>query len=336
MTETRDPEIHSGAPGRPVASSPFPPPAAAASRSPATLAYAGLWLAVVVWGGSFVAARLLLHATSTERVALSPTVLAAARFSIASVFFLPSLARAIAQGRVSWGDLARMALLGQITYSLYFWLQYTGVQRTSAGIASILVVGLTPGATAFLSQFLGGERLRLFSFAALALGFLGVVVIVLQQGVFVTRDGGFAFGAACLVSNAFAFALYTNLSKRWMRTISPFVMTGGTMVSGALGLALLSLADPTANRWGDLARLDAGQVVALLYLALLSSVVAYFAYNFALTRVAAARAAVYIYVDPAVAVVLGAVLLGERLSALAILGGLLIAASVALVHRAGR
>jgi drug/metabolite transporter (DMT)-like permease len=140
----------------------------------------------------------------------------------------------------------------------------------------------------------------------------------------------------CLVGNAFAFALYSTLSKRWMRTISPLVMTGGTMLCGAIGLLLLSFTDPALNRWSDVARLAPGQVVALLFLALVCSVAAYFAYNFALTRLPAGRAAVPIYFEPVVALTLGATLLSERVSVHTILGAVLIAASVALVQRGGR
>src|SRR5215467_10733443 len=261
------------------------------------LAYAGVWFAVVAWGSSFVAARLLLQSGIAGGVALSPVVLAALRFSIASFFFVAPLAMAIVRCQVTGRDLLRMALLGQIAFSLYFWLQYTGVQKTNASISSILVVGLIPVATAFLAQFMGEERLSIARFGALLIGFLGVTIIVLQKPITVTLESGFLFGALCLVANAFAFAVYSNLSKRWMRDVSPLVMTGGTMIGGTISLLFFSLIDPANNRWGDVVRLDAAQWVALLFLALVCSVIAYFVYNFALTKIAASRVAVYIYFE---------------------------------------
>ncbi len=310
--------------------------ASASVHHPSRLAYLALWFAVIAWGGSFVAARLLLHSTGRGQVALSPTVLAAARFSVAAAFFLVPVLRAVVRREVSGRDLLRMAALGQVAYSIYFWLQYTGVQQTNAGIASILVVGLIPLATALMAHAMGKERLTERHVAALLLGCAGVAIVAVQQGVQLARNAGFVLGALCLVGNALAFALYSTLSQRWMRTISPLVMTGGTMLCGAIGLLLLSLTDPAQNRWGDVARLAPGQVVALLFLALVCSVVAYFAYNFALTRLAAGRAAVYIYFEPVVALALGAALLSERVNLQTILGAGLIAASVALVQRGGR
>jgi drug/metabolite transporter (DMT)-like permease len=304
-----------------------------ATRSP-LLIYVGLALVVTAWGGSFVAARALLHATTAGQVALSPTVLAALRFGLASIVFIFPLARAILRRQVSPGDLVRMAVLGQVTYSTYFWLQYTGVQLTNAGIASILVIGLMPLTTAMLARLLGVERLSWSACAALLLGFLGVVLIVFQQGLSVGHDLSFALGAVCLIGNAIAFAIYSNLSKRWMRTISPLVMTGGTMLSGALGLLVLSLLTTSAHQWSQFARLDSGQWLALLFLVLICSVAAYFVYNSALTRIPASRAAVFSYFEPVVAVALGALLLNERLSAQAILGAGIIALSVFLLQRA--
>lgn len=313
----------------PAETSPGAPP-------PSGLVYAALAFAVVAWGGSFVAARLLLASTVRGAVTLSPTVLAAARFSLAGLFFLVPLARAILRREISGRDLLRLAALGQIAYSIYFWLQYTGVQQTSASVASILVVGLIPLATALVASLTGAERLGAFRIAALLVGCGGVVLVAVQQGLQFARGAGFLFGALCLVGNAVAFAVYSTLSKRWMRSISPLVLTGGTMLAGALGLDLLSLTDPAQNRWSNLARLDPAQIVALLFLALVCSVAAYFAYNFALTQVPAGQAALYIYFEPVVAVALSIPVLGERLSWQTVLGAALIAVSVALVRRSAK
>ena len=294
-------------------------------------AYAAVWFAVIAWGASFVAARVLLHAPGRDEVSLSPTILAALRFSIAALFFVVPLLKAIIRRQLSLVALLQMAFLGQITFSLYFWLQYTGVQETNASISSILVVGLIPVVTAFLSQFFGKERPGIGRFAALLPGFVGVVIIVLQKPIQLSLQSGFLFGALCLVGNAFAFAIYVNLSKRWMQGISPLVMTGGTMVSGALGLLLLSFIDPSNNRWSAIARLDITQWSALLFLALVCSVFAYFVYNFALSKINASRAAAYIYFEPVITVLFSVTLLGETLNWQTILGSIAIALSVLLV-----
>jgi drug/metabolite transporter (DMT)-like permease len=296
------------------------------------LTYAGVWFAVLAWGMSFVAARFLLHPEKAGQATLSPLVLAAARFSIASLFFAVPLARALLHRQIARRDLLRMALLGQLTFSLYFWLQYTGVQQTNASISSILVVGLIPVVTALLAQLLGKERLRWMILGALLLGFIGVAFVVFQKPLTITLASGFLLGVFCLVGNAFAFAAYSTLSKRWMQRVTPLVMTGGTMISGAAGLVLLSLLDPLRNQWSEVAQLDTVQWIALLFLSVVCSVIAYFAYNSALTKIAASRAAVYIYFEPVVAVLFGVTLLGEPLSWQIVVGALSIAGAVAIVN----
>jgi drug/metabolite transporter (DMT)-like permease len=109
-------------------------------------------------------------------------------------------------------------------------------------------------------------------------------------------------------------------------------MTGGTMISGTLGLLLLSLLDPVSNRWSEVAKLGIIQWIALLFLAIVCSVIAYFVYNVVLTKIDASRVAVYIYFEPVVAVVLGITLLGEHLSWQTIIGAVAIGGAVALVN----
>ncbi len=265
------------------------------------LTYAGVWFAVLAWGTSFVAARFLLHPEKAGQATLSPLVLAAARFSIASLFFVVPLARALLHRQITRRDLLGMVVLGQLTFSLYFWLQYTGVQQTNASISSILVVGLIPVVTALLAQLLGKERLSWMTLGALLLGFVGVAFIVFQRP----------------LSISLASAL---------------VMTGGTMMSGAVGLVLLSLLDPLSNQWSEVVQLDTVQWIALLFLSVVCSVIAYFAYNSALSKIEASRAAVYIYFEPVVAVLFGVTLLGEPLSWQVVVGALSIAGSVAIVN----
>jgi drug/metabolite transporter (DMT)-like permease len=279
-----------------------------------------------------VAARFLLHPEKAGQATLSPLVLAAVRFSIASLFFAVPLARALLHRQIASRDLLRMALLGQLTFSLYFWLQYTGVQQTNASISSILVVGLIPVVTALLAQLPGKERLSWMTLGALLLGFIGVAFVVFQKPLTITLASGFLLGVFCLVGNAFAFAAYSTLSKRWMQRVTPLVMTGGTMISGATGLVLLSLLDPPRNQWSEVAQLDTVQWIALLFLSVVCSVIAYFAYNSALTKIAASRAAVYIYFEPVVAVLFGVTLLGEPLSWQIVVGALSIAGAVAIVN----
>ncbi len=288
--------------------------------------------AICCWGSAYIAARYLLHPMTAGIVVLSPISLATLRFSIASLFFLLPLVHAIVHRRVSGRDVLMMALLGQLTFSLYYWLQYRGIQETNAGVSAILGVGLIPLFTTLLAHPFRKERLHVPLLIALSSGLLGVVLLVLQQPLTLTLRSGFLLGAGCLVSNTFFFALYTHLSKRWMEHISPLVMTSGTMVSGTLVLILLSFLDPSHATWQKVFLLSGVQWGALLFLSLACSVLAYFVYNRAVQKMDVSRVAIYFYVEPAIPLVLGALLLGEQLSWHVLVGAVLITISVFIVN----
>ena len=292
----------------------------------------GIWFSTLCWGSAYVAARFLLQPETAGHASLSPALLAALRFGIAALFFVFPLGQAILHHRVSRRELLLMSLLGLYTYSLYFWLQYIGIQETNASIASILGVGLIPIFTTLLAQVTGTERLNISLWAVLLLGFVGVMLIVFQQPFSVSLRSGFLLGSLCLIFNTFSFALYSYLSKQWMRTISPIVLTAGTMISGAIGLIILSFLDPEGNHWSEVVRLDGVQWLALLFLAVACSVLAYFAYNRALNCLDASRVNVYFYFEPLVAIALGVTLLGERLTWQIVVGSMMITLSVVLVN----
>lgn len=295
-------------------------------------AHAGLWFAVAAWGGSFVAARAVLS-PSDGQTTLSPLVLAALRFSVAGLIFVGPIARELRRRALTRRDLVRMALLGQVTYSTYFWLQYEGVALTNAGIAAILVIGLTPLATSLIAQVRRTEVFTPSALIPLMMGLLGVVIISAQHPLNVDLRSGFLLGAGCLIANAFAFALYVNLAREWMVRITPVVLTGGTMLSGAVVLLLLSLLVPTQNTWWRLPDLNGPQWLSIFYLIACCSVAAYFVYNLALTRIRASQATVYNYAEPVIAVALGALLLKERLTLATVAGSAVIATAILLSIR---
>ena len=296
----------------------------------------GICFTILCWGSAYVAARSLLLPSPSNGISLSPLLLAALRFSIASLFFVAPVLQALLQHRISWHDLLMMAWLGQLAFSLYYWLQYIGIQQTNASIASLLGVGLIPLFTTVLAPLFGQERFHFSLLLPLFLGFLGVAFVVFQAPFSFAVPSGFLLGVFCLILNTFSFALYSHLSKRWMQNIPPIVLTGGTMMSGAVGLLLLSLLDSASNHWSLVSRLDGGQWFALLFLAVGCSVMAYLVYNIVLTTTEASRVALSFYLEPLVSIVVAAIVLGERLSWHVVVGALMIGGAVLLVLRRSR
>jgi drug/metabolite transporter (DMT)-like permease len=293
--------------------------------------YALLLFVVVVWGGSFVAARMILAPTNPGDATLSPTLLAAVRFLMASAIFLPILVRQhIRVQALKLSDIPLFLLLGQLGISVYFWLQYTGVQLTNAGISAVIVVGLIPLATMLISGLTLREPLGVKRAAALALGAGGVAVVVSQRGLDVAVKSGFLFGVVALIANALCFAVYSTWIRGLRTRYASLTTTAAMTIAGTLGLVLMSL---FSEDWGTVAALSTFQWGVIVYLALICSVMAYFFYNYALSKLEAAKASVWIYLEPPIAIALGAMLLGEIVAFQTVVGGLVILASLYLTHR---
>lgn len=286
---------------------------------------------VVAWGGSFVAARMLLNPSSTESAALSPTGLATIRFCLASAVFLPILvASQVRRHSLKARDIPVFLLLGQLGISAYFWLQYTGVQLTNAGISAVLVVGVIPLATMLVSGMSIGESWSNRRALALAIGAVGVVVVGAQRGLQFGNSGGFLFGTLCLIADAFAFAIYSTLIRGIRERFDSLTVTGWMMVSGTGGLLLLAM---LTGELSEMPVLSLDQWAAVAYLSLVCSVLGYFFYNYALSRIEASKAAVWIYLEPPVAVLLGWAMLGEALTLQTIAGAVLIGTSLVVAQR---
>lgn len=216
-----------------------------------------LIFAVVAWGGSFVAARMVLSPVDPTSVKLSPTLLAATRFLIATILFLPLLIVETRRGRgIRRADLPLFFFIGQIGIAIYFWLQYTGVSPTSAGLSAVLVVGLIPLSTLLISRATLKEGLSRRQTLALVLGMVGLLVVVSGgYEIGIGLDGQYLFGAACLIANALCFGLYSSLVRGIRERYSSGVVTSGIMASGALGLLAMSA---LYDDWSLLLRLSKG------------------------------------------------------------------------------
>jgi drug/metabolite transporter (DMT)-like permease len=269
----------------------------------------------LVWGLSFVAASMVLKT-------LSPVTLAMLRFTLATLLFAPILlSNALKGTSPNFSDLKEMALLGFLSISLYFWLQYTGVKYAGAGVSAILVVGFIPILTGVASSILLQEIMGRRKLIGAVTGFLGVAMITIPKLTAVNVDTGFLFGVACLLGNAVCWSLYSTLTRRLMQRIGrPAYVTSHVTLFGALFLVPLSV----TSDWGALGALSPSQWLSVLYLAVVCSGGGYLLWNFALSRLESVRAAIWLYLEPVAAFVGEAVILGTLPDAVTAAGGVLV------------
>ena len=253
------------------------------------------------WGSTYVAIRFGVEV-------LPPFVLASVRFLIAGPLMLALCAARGMRLRQSGRDLAMLAAIGILMLGVgnmgLVWCE----QYLSSGLAALLIA-VVPVFVALFEAFLpNGEGLRTKGWIGIAVGFCGLVIL-LWPGL---REGGHSrqlMGSAVAVLSAFAWTCGSILSRRAKVKTSAFVAAAWEMMfAGVFNFGMMWVTGGTYRTHWDLQA-----VVSIAWLVTFGSLVGYSAYIYLLDHVPVAKVATYAYINPIVAVVLGALLLHERM-----------------------
>jgi len=225
-------------------------------------------------------------------------------------------------------EMLWLALLGFLMLGIgNFGLVYSEKVLPS-GLAA-LIVAVVPLYVALLEKFLpGGEQLHARGLFGLLLGFAGLGVLMLpslRSGL--TGHSGEAIAAAILLITSFSWAVGSLLSRRAKLGVDVLVAAGWQMFFAGAANILLST---TFDHWSE-AHWTRPAIGAIAYLVTFGSWVGYTAYIWLLKHVPVGKVATYAYVNPMVAVLLGFLLLGERLVVTEYIGMFLVIIAVALV-----
>ena len=297
---------------------------ASPSRFALATAFAIVYL---VWGSTFLAILFAIQS-------LPPFLMASARFLVAgSLLYAWSrfMSGAPAPSRAEWRAAAAVgALLLLGGNGLLVWSE----QRIPSGVAALLV-GTVPCFMALIDWLRpGGTRPSGHVVAGLVLGLLGLVWLV---GPDTLMGGGRVdlLGATVVVLGSFSWAAGSIYSRHVATPASPFLSTAMQMLAG--GVALLVLSVSLGEPWAfDVYAVTLRSALGLLYLIVLGSLVAFSAYVWLLRASTPARVSTYAYVNPVVAVLLGAAFAGEALTVRMAVAAVVIVSGVALITLAPR
>jgi len=282
--------------------------------------WSALAIVYVVWGSTYLAIRYAIET-------VPPLFSAGLRFTTAGLILLGAVVavRGWSALRATPAQLLTASVSGVLLLLGGNGLVSVAEQRVDSGLAALLVACI-PLWIVVLRIGLG-DRPGLATAGGVLLGFAGVALIFLPGG----GDGGTDLGYAGLcVLASFLWAAGSLLITRRPVPADPLALTTVEMLAG--GLVLLAVA---AGR-GELGGFSFGAVsgkswLALAYLVVFGSLVAFTAYVWLLGNVPVSVVSTYAYVNPAVAVLLGALLAGERLTGATLAGGLTVLAAVAVV-----
>jgi drug/metabolite transporter (DMT)-like permease len=274
-----------------------------------------------VWGSTYLAIRIGVQE-------IPPFLLAAIRFLIAGlVLFTWSVARGERSPTArQWKSISLVAaLIFVLDYGLLFWAE----QRVPSGLAAVVIAIIPAFMTISEIVFLKTQKLTARLAAALLIGLAGVGVLMSRT----LNFGGApidARGAAALIIASIGWAIASALMRKLPLPSSKVMSSAAQMLAGGIFLSVVATALGEFHNFHP-SNVSRQAWLALLYLIVAGSIVAFTAYVWLLHHESPTKVSTYAYVNPVVAVVLGYFFAGEALGSRTILGSALVLLSVIVI-----
>lgn len=275
----------------------------------------------LVWGSTYLAIRVGVRE-------MPPFLMAGLRFTVAGLV-LYGWMRLTGVASPSWREWRGATVLGTlmflVDYACVFWAE----QRVPSGVAAIILASIPVCITLLEIIFLRTQRLTVRLSLSLLVGILGVAVLMDPSSSLgeapLDRGGAIALLVACC-----GWSVGTVVSRRLVLPGSKPMSAAAQMLSGGAQLLVLAAVS------GEIAHFRAREVsgiawFSLVYLIIAGSIVAYTAYVWLLHYESPTKVGTYAYVNPVVAVIVGAVLGGEIIGRRTMLGTALILVSVVAI-----
>lgn len=289
----------------------------AADRRHSLLVWGALGLVYVVWGSTYLGIGIAVES-------VPPMLSGVIRFITAALLLGGFLLvrkgpKAFSMTRRQFGGAA---LVGLLLLTGGNGMVAVAEQYISTGLAALLVASVPLWLVVL--RLLVRDRPKVLTLAGVLVGFAGVAMLSLNGG----GTAGHTTGIVTILAGSVSWALGSFLSSRIPMPSDPFVASTVEMVVGGAGLAVigtvvgerLDLAEITTRSWG-----------ALIYLVLVGSLIGFTSYAWLLNNAPISLVSTYAYVNPAVAVLLGALVLSEPVTIQVLVGGLVIVVGVVLV-----
>lgn len=279
--------------------------------------------AVTVWGASFVATKVALRYAS-------PATVVWIRFAMGVVILGLAVRWSNRFARPEGKEWGYFALLGFLGITFHQWLQSTGLvtaQATTTG----WIIASTPIFMALLGVLILREGLSWYQVAGILVAAIGVLLVVSKGDVSAISAGQFGTpGDFLVLISAPNWAIFSALSRAGLKKFPSTLMMFYVMLFGWLFTSVLFFAGPG---WRQVPSIPWDGWIALLFLGVFCSGVAYIFWYDALQVLPVAQTGAFLYLEPIVTVIVAAIVLQEAMLLATLLGGLTILFGVWLVNR---
>jgi len=231
----------------------------------------------------------------------------------------------------SSADLQLLALTGFLSFTVNYGTIFWGEQHISSGLAAVLQATIPVFGLVIAHFYLPNERMTWTKLFGVVLGIMGVTVVFSDQ---LAIAGGKALAGSVAVVVGSAVVAYSNvLVKARGKKMDPVILAAGQMFFGLIPLLLIGIpleGNPFKFHWTLMS------VVALAYLAVVGSVIAFILYYWLVHNIDVTKSMLIALVTPVVAVILGMIVLREELNWRTIVGGAMIMLGVGFIVRQKR
>lgn len=279
----------------------------------------------LIWGVTWLASKVAL-------ASVPPIFFGAARYVLVSAVLLVAVRGVLG---VLTGPLAGHVILSGVlvnvgTYALLYW----GMQFVASGVAGVVNMSMNPVFLFGFAILLGQERASWRHLMALVLGIAGLLILFSGKASF-TGSEIELWAAAAIVGASVSYSLGSVLSRPLLEKFTPFQLTAAQGVVAAIGMSILSLGLEPVSGATLAAAMQPLPLAGLLFMVFFGTFIAYTIFLRLVREWGAPRAGLYSFVSPVVALILGAVVLGEPLTWREITGAaiMLAAAAIAIARR---
>lgn len=266
--------------------------------------------AASIWGGMYVVSKVVLEVVPPFTLLVTRLVLGIIALG-AVIAFRP-------KARLTKAQFWQIFLVGFVGYGISLGFQFVGTKLSTASNGS-LVTSATPAFVLLFAPFLLGERTTTRRLIALVISTLGVVAVIDPRNAELSPT--LFWGNLSLLAAALTWAAYSVLVRKVSQT-GDLLTASAIMLAGGIPSSMIF------GYWEiqtqGIGEITLGVIGGILFLGIISTAIAMFLWNYAFAELPAAVASLTFFAQPVVGTILGALFLGEQITPLFMIGGVMI------------
>ena len=288
-----------------------------------TYIYVLLITSMALWGGTWVAGRVLAQS-------IHPMSAAFLRFALASALLVLMCCRAEGRmPRLRREQILPVMFLGATGVFIYSYFFFTGLQTIAAGRAALIVASI-PVCISVISAIFYKEKFGPVRIIGALTSLVGVSVVIADGNPLLLLSGGVSHGDFMILGCVASWTAYSLGGRAVMKTVLPLTAVAWSSLFGTIMLFPAAL---MGGLMEDLVRARPIDWVCIVYLGALATALAYFWYYQAISVIGASRAGIFINTVPVFAMLMGFLLLGEPVHLSLVTGGLMVVTGVYLTNK---